>query len=102
MTDDELAGTMTELRDKITGSAVSIVLLGTNEPDAKLAVELGMVLLLDRPFVILALPGATVPDRLASIAHAVVSGNLSDADTRAALAQAVADFIPTDGRNDEA
>ena len=55
---------------KITDSALTIHIVG--RPDAKLAVELGFTLLLDKPLVLVVPPGCTVPAHLARAADDIV------------------------------
>lgn len=67
-----------ELAPMIRDSA-AMVQLWNDEPDAKMAVELGFGLLLGKPLIILKPSGGNVPPHLARIAQAVVEyDNLSD------------------------
>lgn len=56
---------------KIRDSAASLT-MWSDEPDVKLAVELGYTLLLGKPLIILKPAGANVPATLARVADAIV------------------------------
>jgi len=60
-----------ELLPMIEGSAMSITINPTH-PDAKVAVELGFCLLLDKPLVLLSFPDRPVPSRLRRAADLVI------------------------------
>jgi len=71
-----------ELHPKIRDSAVTIQLY-SDEPDPKIAMELGYTLLLGKPLLILKRPGQTVPVHLARIAEGVLEyqpGQLGDGE----------------------
>ena len=60
---------------KIMSSAVTLTLLGDRDPrewDIKQAVELGAILLLDKPLILVCVPGATIPTRLRKAADLVI------------------------------
>lgn len=60
-----------ELHPKIRDSAV-VVQLFNEQPDAKLAIELGFTLLLGKPLLILKRSGQNVPAHLARIAEGIL------------------------------
>lgn len=61
------------LRPMIRDSALSMMLWPADgEPDAKIAVELGFILMLGKPLVILKPSGANIPPTLARIVDAIV------------------------------
>lgn len=65
--------------DKMAHSALVTTLNpGDRGPDVKLAVEVGMTILLDKPMLVIARDGDDVPEMLARVAHAVIrhSGDL--------------------------
>lgn len=67
-----------ELRPMVEGSAVAMM-LWNDEPDAKMAVELGFILLLGKPLIIMKPSGGNVPPHLAKLAQAIVEyDDLSD------------------------
>lgn len=57
------------------------------ETDIKFAVELGLSIMLDKPVVLLAAPGVTIPPGLRRIAHAVIELR-QDIDTEAGRREA--------------
>lgn len=62
-----------ELLPMVRDSAVSMMLWPSDdEPDAKLAVELGFILLLGKPLVVLKPAGANVPAHLARLCEAII------------------------------
>jgi hypothetical protein len=69
-----------ELLPKLRESAISAVIAPGDDPDPKIAIELGYTLLLDKPLVIVVPPGRTVPEHLVRAADAIVEwpedGNL--------------------------
>lgn len=69
-----------ELVPMIKDSAVTVQ-LWTDEPDAKIAVELGVTLMLGKPLIILKPSGSNVPPTLARIADAIVEYDELNADT---------------------
>jgi hypothetical protein len=50
----------------------AVVSIQTGKTDVKLAVELGMALLLDKPLILAVTPGAIIPERLARAADEIV------------------------------
>jgi nucleoside 2-deoxyribosyltransferase len=67
-----------DLRPMISDSAYAISLISGKEPDAKQAVELGFMILLDKPIVLAVVPGVKVPERLARCADEIVEVDLED------------------------
>ncbi|MBO0864835.1 MAG: hypothetical protein J2P16_07180 [Mycobacterium sp.] len=63
---------LNELLPMIESTAVTAQLVTASPPDVKIAVELGMSILLDKPLVLVVYPGATVPDHLMRAADALV------------------------------
>lgn len=61
-----------KLAPMVAESALSVTMIGKSEPDAKLAVELGFSILLDKPIIVVCPPGATVPAKLLQIAERVL------------------------------
>lgn len=59
-------------------SAISVMLgPDVGDADVKFAVELGMSILLDKPIMVVALPGRRVPDKLRMIADEIVTADIS-------------------------
>lgn len=61
---------------KIDASRIAVTLIDAHSagstPSPKQAIELGAILLLDKPLIICALPGETVPSRLARAADIIL------------------------------
>lgn len=75
---------------KIKDSAVTAMLYH-DPPDAKLAIELGFTILLDKPLLVMVGPGDRIPENLRRIADGVIEyGDLSDPKT---AARVQAEFI---------
>lgn len=65
----------TEAVDKIAQSNI-VVQLVPDEVDIKVALEVGVAVLLDKPLVVVALPGRQVSEKLALVADEVVHADL--------------------------
>lgn len=52
------------------------------QPDAKIAVELGFAILLDKPIVLYCPPGRSYPDHLRRVADHIVVGDIDDPETK--------------------
>jgi hypothetical protein len=63
---------VTELVPMIADSVATAIILSPNDPDVKIAVELGFSILLNKPIVAVRAPGVTVPPKLAAIADEIV------------------------------
>lgn len=77
---------------KIIGSGACIALYSGDgsDFDVKQATELGAMLLLDKPLVLVTTPGATLPSRLAKAADVVIEGlDLDDPRGQEELQRAV-------------
>ena len=62
-----------ELPDKIISSAVTVSIVPEdNRPDPKFAVELGYMIMLDKPIIAIVRPGATPPEHLVRVADEIV------------------------------
>jgi hypothetical protein len=57
---------------KIVSSSVALSILGNGDLDAKQCAELGAMLLLDKPLILVCVPGATIPTRLRKAADLVI------------------------------
>jgi hypothetical protein len=79
------------LRPMIADSVVTMMISPGDEPDAKIAVELGFSILFDKPILVLAPPDRGVPDKLRSIADAVIIGTPADPHVRAAIEAFIAE-----------
>lgn len=79
------------LEPMVKGShvAVSIVPPRADQVDVKLAVELGYMILLDKPIIAIIPPGTPVPLKLAKVADEIVEGDMRDPTMPARLRAAV-------------
>lgn len=79
-----------ELVPMIRDSAVTMQIVSGTEPDVKIAVELGFMILLDKPIILAVLPGVQVPPKLMVVADAIVEFDEHDPDgTQRRLGEAV-------------
>jgi len=67
-----------ELIPKIKDSAVAMALMSGSDPDPKQAVELGYMILLDKPIITVVLPGVKIPGHLARVSDAIVEADMDD------------------------
>lgn len=91
--------------EKIAGSAAVAVLhtgATPEEVDVQAAVELGAAIYLDKPIVILAPPGATVPSGLLRVATRVVYADPDTGAGQRAIAEALEDLRTTPPSDDGA
>jgi hypothetical protein len=63
---------------KLRNSSICVTLAPRGEPDSKFAVELGMMIMLDKPIVIVKEPGQVVPPKLLAVADEVVEVDWND------------------------
>jgi hypothetical protein len=59
------------------------------EPDIKIAVELGMAIYLNKPIVLLALPGIPIPPKLERVADKIVSCDIDTEEGQEKLMEAI-------------
>ncbi|MCL1871927.1 MAG: hypothetical protein FWF90_16145 [Promicromonosporaceae bacterium] len=69
-----------ELKPMIQDSAFTVQIVSGVEPDAKIAVELGFMILLDKPIILAVIPGTPVLPKLAAIADAIVEFDPADSE----------------------
>ena len=65
-----------DLIPKIKRSAVTIALWG-GDADPKNAIELGYMIMLDKPIILLVEPGTKVPYKLAGVADEIIEGDIT-------------------------
>lgn len=75
---------------KMESSAFVASLVPRGDFDVKFAVELGAAIMLDKPIVAIAAPGATIPDRLRRVVDELVEADVDTAEGREAIAAALA------------
>ena len=71
-----------ELVDKVNGSSHFLLIL-PDEADFKVAMELGVAMLLDKPIIAIAKSGRPMPDTIDNVAQAVIRVNAFDTDSLA-------------------
>lgn len=68
-----------ELAPMIKDSAITVsVYTGSGDPSPKMAIELGYMILLDKPIIAVVTPGCRVPGKLAVVADEIVELALDD------------------------
>jgi hypothetical protein len=78
-----------ELVPMIKDSGTCVSILPEGEPDIKFAVELGLMIMLDKPIVALVRPGTKVPFKLIAVADAIVEGDIDDPTVKTRLMAAI-------------
>lgn len=78
--DDFVRHVRTDLIQKLDETALVISLIPRGEVDIKFAVELGLSIMMGKPIIAVALPGAFVPENLRRVVDSVVE---TDIDTEA-------------------
>lgn len=74
----------------IRGSSLSLAQIGDGDLDIQQALEIGAILLLDKPLILMVEPGSKVPAGLAKAAVAIIERNPDDdKDTQARLSAAM-------------
>lgn len=65
---------------------------GPHKVDAKFAVELGVMIMLDKPIIAVVAPGATVPEKLKLVADKIIVANIQDDDAGQKIKDAVTEL----------
>jgi len=81
-----------ELFPKLRASACSVTLY-SGAFDAKIAVELGAAILLDKPIIVLASPGVEVPSKLRKVAERVMVFDMNDQKAMDELGEVLLSFV---------
>ncbi len=76
-------------------SAIGVVLTSSGDPDVKQALEIGMMILMDKPLLLIVDPGQVVPPKLLKLADAILQGPI-DRPGLAAEIQFAADALGED------
>ena len=85
------------LFQKIKASAVGLTIAGN--PDPKICLELGAMILLDKPIIVCVPEGRTVSANLKRVASAIVYGNPADEKTGRQLNEALRSVMDNDTRS---
>jgi hypothetical protein len=87
--DDFVSHVRRDAVEKIAGSAVFVSLAPEGEPDIKFAVELGIAIMLDKPILVVRIPGRPVPEHLRRVADEIVDADVDLEEGRDRLQQAI-------------
>jgi hypothetical protein len=87
----------TDLVPKLRQSAYTMCLVPDGEPDAKVAVELGMMILLDKPIIAVVRAGTRIPRHLARVADQICEADLDTEVGRADLAGRINSYMAPKG-----
>lgn len=87
-----------EMLPKMKSSAMSIVLLDGEGVTIELCAEIGAAILLDKPILVVILPGAKVPANLKRVAASIVEGNPRDPAVADRLQAAISAVLDHDKR----
>lgn len=92
----------TTLVSMIENSAIGVSIVPTNpeDVDVKFAVELGLMIMLNKPILLLVGIGTELPPKLRAVADEIVFGDPEDPDTREHLIEAMGRMIPDMGNDD--
>jgi hypothetical protein len=72
--------------------AVAIMPESPDEVDVKFAVELGVMIMLDKPILAVVRPGTRVPDKLKLVAEVIVTADIATSEGQALLMQGIEDI----------
>jgi hypothetical protein len=82
------------LLPKLSDSALGLCLVPTGRTDAKFAVELGFLVMMDKPIIAVIDPDTAVPAKLRAVADVLIIGRPDDPDFRAKFERAIATIMP--------
>ena len=85
-----LRRTREELVPMIEGSSISIAIVPDGAPDVKIAVELGLMVLLDKPIILAVSPGRKIPSKLVLVADEIVELDLTSTSGQQRMKDAIA------------
>lgn len=88
-----IKGATEDALPKIKASAITIQLAPGDDPDAKIAVELGFTILLGKPIILVVPPGRPVPDKLRAVADVAVFDWDDSEDSKERLSTAISTVI---------
>lgn len=78
-----------ELQPMIDKSTFVMSIAPEEGPDPKIAMETGYMMWLDKPLIVIASKGQTVPRNIRRVAHAIIYGHPSDPKVQAQLRRAM-------------
>lgn len=86
-----------DLVPKLHASAVFAHMVPEDGPNVKMAVELGMAILLDKPIILIVIPGRAVTDRLARAADAILEWDGQNPDLGRRVAETMTRLVADGG-----
>ena len=105
MTDDPFTGAdwdafvadvHNELIPKINDSAVAVSLVPKGPTDVKFAIELGFMVMYDKPIIAVIDPDIRVPHKLRAVADVIIIGRSTDPDFKSKFESAIQQVMPRD------
>jgi predicted cupin superfamily sugar epimerase len=82
-----------ELVPMIADSAITMSIV-PKTPDVKVAVELGFMILMDKPIIAIVPTGTTISDKMAKVADVVLEGDINDPGFQERLKAAIDQVRP--------
>lgn len=92
--DDFVKHCKEELLPKLDDSAMGMCLVPSGPTDVKFAVELGFLIMMDKPILAVVDPGVAVPPKLRAVADAIIIGRPSDPGFQEKFVRAVDKMMP--------
>lgn len=86
-----------EMLPMMENSAIVVSIFG-NQIDAKICLEIGAAILLDKPIIAVIVQGAKVPANLKRVASIIIEGDMKETATKDKLQQAIARVMKNDAR----
>lgn len=103
--DDQFQKVVTEgLVPRVEGSHICVSIVPRDRKnfiDAKFCVELGVMIMLDKPILAIVDPTLEVPEKLRLVADEIVSADINTEEGRALIATSVAQFGEKHKRSEE-
>ena len=75
-----------------------VLSLVTGKTDAKICLEIGAAVMLDKPIIAVIIQGATVPANLKRVASVIIEGDIKDEATLNKIQQAMKNVLENDRR----
>lgn len=86
---------MEGLVPKVDGAAVCVSVVGEGDYaniDPEFCVQLGVMIMLDKPIIAVQMPGAVIPDKLRLVADEIVEADMGTSEGQAHFAERLAAF----------
>jgi len=85
------------LLPQLSETAVGVVLVPDSRTDTQFAVQLGYLVMMDKPIIAVIDPGVKVPAKLRAVADAIIIGNPKQPDFQGKFETAVRGILPRVG-----